>query len=219
MTAQRPRIAITAGEPAGIGLDLCVKLAQIPLAANIIVIADQYALKQRAQMLNLPLHICADHICANEVPHLGNGGLQVLHHALAEPVVAGQLNPNNSTYVLNTLKSAAQGCLNGSFDAMVTAPVHKGVINDAGIAFTGHTEYLAELTNTKQVVMMLVGGGMRVALATTHLAQMCIRDRTLGTFKPASPNSLAMRTNGSQFSCGGGASMAMSVPLCVCTLK
>ena len=170
MTAQRPRIAITAGEPAGIGLDLCVKLAQIPLAANIIVIADQYALKQRAQMLNLPLHICADHICANEVPHLGNGGLQVLHHALAEPVVAGQLNPNNSTYVLNTLKSAAQGCLNGSFDAMVTAPVHKGVINDAGIAFTGHTEYLAELTNTKQVVMMLVGGGMRVALATTHLA-------------------------------------------------
>lgn len=165
MTARLPRIAITAGEPAGIGLDLCVKLAQLPLAAKIIVIADQYALKQRAQTLGLPLHICAD-----EVPHLGNGGLQVLHHPIAEPVVAGQLNPNNSAYVLNTLKSATNGCMNGTFDAMVTAPVHKGVINDAGIAFTGHTEYLAELTNIKQVVMMLVGGGMRVALATTHLA-------------------------------------------------
>ncbi|MGB4812086.1 MAG: 4-hydroxythreonine-4-phosphate dehydrogenase PdxA [Methylophilaceae bacterium] len=160
-----PKIAITAGEPAGIGLDLCAMLAQQALDAKIIVIADQYALQQRAQALNLPLNICAD-----EVPHLGNGGLQVMHHALAEPAVAGVLNKNNSAYVLNTLTTAALGCQNGTFDAMVTAPVHKGIINDAGINFTGHTEFLAELTHTPQVVMMLAGGGMRVALATTHLA-------------------------------------------------
>ena len=165
MNANLPKIALTAGEPAGIGLDLCVMLAQQPIAAKIIVIGDQYALQKRAQMLNLPLNICAD-----EVPHLGNGGLQVMHHPLAEPVVAGTLNANNSAYVLNTLTTATLGCQNGLFDAMVTAPVHKGVINDAGISFTGHTEFLAELTNTPQVVMMLVGGGMRVALATTHLA-------------------------------------------------
>lgn len=165
MNVNLPKIALTAGEPAGIGLDLCVMLAQQTLPAKIIVIADQYALQKRAQMLNLPLNICAD-----EVPHLGNGALQVMHHPLAEPVVAGTLNANNSTYVLNTLTTATLGCINGQFDAMVTAPVHKGVINDAGISFTGHTEFLAELTGTPQVVMMLAGGGMRVALATTHLA-------------------------------------------------
>lgn len=165
MNANLPKIALTAGEPAGIGLDLCVMLAQQPIAAKIIVIGDQYALQQRAQALNLPLNICAD-----EVPHLGNGGLQVMHHPLADSVLAGTLNANNSAYVLNTLTTATQGCMSGLFDAMVTAPVHKGVINDADIHFTGHTEFLAELTQTPQVVMMLVGGGMRVALATTHLA-------------------------------------------------
>ena len=165
MNATLPKIALTAGEPAGIGLDLCVMLAQDPIAAKIIVIGDQYALQQRAQALNLPLNICAD-----EVPHRGKGGLQVMHHPLAEPVVAGTLNANNSAYVLNTLTTATKGCISGQFDAMVTAPVHKSIINDAGIAFTGHTEFLAELTGTPQVVMMLVGGGMRVALATTHLA-------------------------------------------------
>jgi len=165
VNATLPKIAITAGEPAGIGLDLCVMLAQHPIAAKITVIGDQYALQNRAQAIKLPLNICAD-----EVPHLGNGGLQVMHQPLAEPTLAGTLNANNSQYVLNTLITATKGCQNGTFDAMVTAPVHKGIINDASIAFTGHTEFLAELTNTPQVVMMLVGGGMRVALATTHLA-------------------------------------------------
>ena len=159
------KIAITAGEPAGIGLDLCVMLAQIPIAAKIIIIGDQYAIQQRAQVLNMPLNICTD-----EAQHTGNGSLQMMHHDLAEPVLAGKLNANNSHYVLNTLTTAAKGCLDGTFDAMVTAPVHKGIINDAGIAFSGHTEFLAELTNTPQVVMMLVGSGLRVALATTHLA-------------------------------------------------
>ena len=94
-----------------------------------------------------------------------------MHHVAANtPVFAGQLNAKNSQYVLDTLNIAIDGCQDGTFDAMVTAPVHKGIINDAGITFTGHTEYLAERTNTKNVVMMLVGGGMRVALATIHIA-------------------------------------------------
>ena len=94
-----------------------------------------------------------------------------MHHVAASaPVQAGQLNKNNSQYVLNMLNIAIDGCQDGTFDAMVTAPIHKGIINDAGITFTGHTEYLAERTNTKNVVMMLVGGGMRVALATIHIA-------------------------------------------------
>ncbi|NOT15840.1 MAG: 4-hydroxythreonine-4-phosphate dehydrogenase PdxA [Methylotenera sp.] len=165
MTTRIPHIAITAGEPAGIGYDLCVKLAHYPIAAKIVVIADQYALKQRAQQLSVPLNICAD-----EVTHLGNGTLQVLHTPTAEPVAAGQLNAKNSAYVLKTLTLATLGCVNHQFDAMVTAPVHKGIINEAGITFSGHTEFLAELTGTPQVVMMLVGGGLRVALVTTHLA-------------------------------------------------
>jgi 4-hydroxythreonine-4-phosphate dehydrogenase len=140
-------------------------LAHQAIAAKIIIICDQYALQQRAQTLKLTLNICAE-----EAPHMGNGDLQVMHQPLAEPVIAGKLNAKNSHYVLNTLITAAKGCLVGTFDAMVTAPVHKGIINDAGIAFSGHTEFLSKLTNTPQVVMMLVGSGLRVALATTHLA-------------------------------------------------
>ncbi len=94
----------------------------------------------------------------------------MLHQPVHSAVSAGTLNARNSPYVLGTLKTAALGCVDGTFDAMVTAPVHKGIINDAGITFSGHTEFLADLTNTPQVVMMLVGGGMRVALATTHFA-------------------------------------------------
>ncbi|NOT68245.1 MAG: 4-hydroxythreonine-4-phosphate dehydrogenase PdxA [Methylophilaceae bacterium] len=147
-----PRIALTAGEPAGIGPDLCVQLAQALPAANITVIADRHLLEQRARLLHLPL-----------------GDLHIHHIPLVAPCEPGKLNAANSRYVLDTLTYAAQGCLNGTFDAIVTAPVHKGIINDAGVAFTGHTEFLAELTNTQQVVMLLVGGGMRVALATIHL--------------------------------------------------
>jgi 4-hydroxythreonine-4-phosphate dehydrogenase len=98
-----------------------------------------------------------------------SGKLSVLHVPLAQPVQAGILNAANAPYVLATLWRAAQGCLSGEFSGMVTAPIHKGIINDAGIPFTGHTEFLAGLTQTPQVVMMLAGGGMRVALVTTHL--------------------------------------------------
>lgn len=161
-------IAVTAGEPAGIGLDLCVMLAQRSLNARLTVIADVDALSARASQLKLPLAIQAYDSNHSSV-HAGNGSLNVWHVASAEPVAVGQLNPSNSSYVLETLKVAMQGCLDKHFDAMVTAPVQKSVINDAGIAFTGHTEFLADYTHTDRVVMMLVGGGMRVALATIHM--------------------------------------------------
>ncbi|MEQ1488109.1 MAG: 4-hydroxythreonine-4-phosphate dehydrogenase PdxA [Methylotenera sp.] len=164
-----PKIAITAGEPAGIGPDLCVMLAHQKLNAKIIVIADATMLKARAAQLNLALKI-TPYTENSTQPHMGDGTLTVLHQATNSAVVAGTLNTQNSTYVLETLTTATLGCVNNKFDAMVTAPVHKGIINDAGIAFTGHTEFLAELTNTQNVVMMLVGGGMRVALATIHIA-------------------------------------------------
>lgn len=162
-----PRIAITSGEPAGIGLDICVKLAHTPVPAAVVVLADPNALHARASELGLPLTITP--YTEASIEHVGDGCLSVLAIETAAPVIAGELNKNNSTAVLTMLDRALSGCLADEFDAMVTAPVHKGIINDAGIPFTGHTEYLAEKTNTPQVVMMLVGGGMRVALATTHL--------------------------------------------------
>lgn len=163
-----PRIVVTAGEPAGIGIDLCVMLAGHPLPCHLAVIADRDVLASRAHALGLPLNI---HVYdpAHWAPHQGQSRLVVLHHPCAAPVTAGQLDPRNSTYVLHTLERAIDGCMQGEFGAMVTAPVHKGVINEAGIAFTGHTEFLAERTHTPHVVMMLVGGSLRVALATTHL--------------------------------------------------
>ncbi len=164
-TKLRPlaRIAITSGEPAGIGSDLCVMLAQQEIAAEITIIGDSDMLAARA--IQRKLDIALPPYEANHPKKLS-----VLHIPVAHAVTAGKLDVANSSYVLNTLTCAMDGCVSGAFDAMVTAPVHKGIINDAAIAFSGHTEFLAEYTNTSQVVMMLAGGGMRVALATTHLA-------------------------------------------------
>ncbi len=159
---QRP-LAITAGEPAGIGPDLCLQLEGHKQA--LVVIADKELLRQRAAQLGIEVSL---HDYTPMTP-LAAGKLSVLHVPMACPAQAGKLDSANAPYVLETLHRALQGCLSGEFAGMVTAPVHKGVINDAGIPFTGHTEYLAEQTNTPLVVMMLVGGGMRVALATTHL--------------------------------------------------
>jgi 4-hydroxythreonine-4-phosphate dehydrogenase len=178
VTKSLPCIAITAGEPAGIGPDLCIMLAHQALPAKLVVIADATMLQARAAELKLKLKInayIAGDTPPHSGPHSGDGSITVCHQPLQSPAIAGQLNVANSRYVLNTLTVAAKGCLavdgtKAQFDAMVTAPVHKGIINDAGIGFSGHTEFLAELTHTSQVVMMLVGGGMRVALATTHLA-------------------------------------------------
>jgi len=164
-----PRIALTSGEPAGIGPDICVLLSQLEIAADITVIGDSELLKNRAQQLNIALNIVPYEISQEIQPHFKNQ-LKVLHIPSNSLVTAGTLNPANSSYVLNTLTCAIDGALSHAFDAIVTAPVHKGVINDAGIAFTGHTDFLAEHTNTPHVVMMLVGSGLRVALATIHLA-------------------------------------------------
>lgn len=161
-----PRLVITAGEPAGIGPDLCVQIAQRELPCQLAVIADRHMLIQRAEKLGLPLHIStADW---NKVQFHQAGNLSVMHVPVAKPVIAGQLNVNNSDYVLATLRLAVEACKMHQADAMVTAPVHKGIISESGITFSGHTEYLSALTNS-HAVMMLVGGGMRVTLATTHL--------------------------------------------------
>ena len=163
-----PLIALTAGEPAGIGADLCVAIAHQPLAASVVVIADRGLLAQRARQLGVAIEI--EDFVPSRSRRVRPGTLVVRHVPLEARAQPGRLDPSNSPYVIRTLEIAADGCLNGSYDAMATAPVHKGVINDAGIPFTGHTEFLAERTGTRWVVMMLIGGGMRVALATTHLA-------------------------------------------------
>ena len=168
------RLAITAGEPAGIGPDLCLQLAQHAHGQALaheqipIILADKTLLQQRAALLGLDVQL--HDYNPRQIFPLPTGHLRVLHVPLAQPVQAGKLNPANSRHVLNLLSCAVQGCQSGEFDGMVTAPVHKGIINDAGIPFTGHTEFLAEQTHTAQVVMMLAGGGMRVALTTPHLA-------------------------------------------------
>ncbi len=162
-----PTLALTTGEPAGIGPDICIKIAQQPLSCNLVVVADCELLLARAHQLKIPLNLTEVSPDISIGLHQ-TGNLQVLHVSLNEPAVPGILNPANANYVLKMLDVAVEGCQMGRFDGMVTAPVHKGVINQAGITFSGHTEYLAELTHSA-VVMMLVGGNMRVALATTHL--------------------------------------------------
>ena len=163
-----PVIAVTAGEPAGIGPDLCVMLAQQTQTQRLVVIADRQLLAQRAQSLGLPWRSLPFNPALEPAPE--RGALPVVHVPLAAAVTAGKLERANAAYVLRTIEVASDGCRDGRFAAMVTAPVHKGIINDAGIAFTGHTEFLAARTRAPHVVMMLAGGGLRVALATTHVA-------------------------------------------------
>jgi len=162
------RICITPGEPAGIGPDLCVQLAQRTLPCELVVVADRDMLEERAQALGLPLQTFLFDPYAPPEAHYP-GVLNVISIPLAAQCVPGQVNVGNVRYVLDTLRRAVHGCSNGEFAALVTGPVHKGVINDAGIAFTGHTEFLAQLTHAPQVVMMLAAPVLRVALATTHL--------------------------------------------------
>lgn len=140
-------LAITLGEPAGIGLELVAQLAPEQLS-DCVLVGDPSLIRQ-------------------SMPAWPENRIEPV--ALSEPVQLGQLNPANADYVLETIQTATQGCLDGRYHAMVTCPIHKGVINDAGISFSGHTEYLAELTNTPKVVMMLLNDAMRVALVTTHI--------------------------------------------------
>ncbi|WP_044410954.1 4-hydroxythreonine-4-phosphate dehydrogenase PdxA [Thiomicrospira microaerophila] len=162
------RLAITSGEPAGIGPDLVIALAQQHWPMQLVVLSDPALLTQRADQLNLPLEILPYQADAPEQISQP-GQLCVLPIPLRQPVQPGLLNPANADYVIEMLTRATQGCLNNEFAALITGPVHKGVINEAGLAFSGHTELLAELSQTEQVVMMLATPGLRVALATTHL--------------------------------------------------
>lgn len=162
------RIALTPGEPAGIGPDLIITLAQQAQQHEIVAIADPHLLQTRAQQLGF--HLQLREINLQDVPRPSAAGeLAILPVVLSEPAVPGKLNVHNAPYILRTLDVAIDGCVARHFAALVTGPVQKSIINDAGIAFSGHTEYLAEKTHTEKVVMMLATEGLRVALATTHL--------------------------------------------------
>lgn len=161
-------IAITPGEPAGIGPDLCIQLAQHSALENIVIIADPTLLETRAQQLGLTIQLREFNPAQPHCP-LKKGELSVYPVSLHTPAESGQLNPENALYVLKTIELAVAGCLKGDFQALVTGPVQKSLINQAGFAFTGHTEYLANLCQQETVVMMLATTDLRVALATTHL--------------------------------------------------
>ncbi len=163
-TGTVPTLAVTTGEPAGIGPDLCAAIVAQAWKSRVVLIGDRRLLGRvrgtRRVMDSLPDY---------DAGAPARRGVQVLHMSVAAPCTAGQLDVANARYVLGLLDRAAEGCVRGDFAAMVTAPVHKGVVNDAGIPFSGHTEYLAGLCGARRPVMMLAGGGLRVALASTHL--------------------------------------------------
>lgn len=166
-TISTPRIVLTSGEPAGIGPDICIQLAQKKQSCALTIIADPELLAQRATQLGLNISINIFDPTAEAKPSKA-GSMTVLPVSLLAPVACGKLLSQNSHYVIETIRIASQGCLDHLFDAMVTAPVHKGVINDANIPFTGHTEFIADITGGHPV-MMLATEGLRVALVTTHL--------------------------------------------------
>lgn len=172
MNSNIPRLAVTPGEPAGIGPDLIIQLAQQrqsnPFKTELIVIADKAMMQARAQQLGVAISF-SDYQKGATASVNKTLEIKILDIKCADSVIAGELNTRNAQYVLDTLTRATIGCKNNEFDAMVTAPLHKGIINDAGIPFTGHTEFLATLTKAPLPVMMLAADSLRVALATTHL--------------------------------------------------
>lgn len=166
---KRFRLAITSGEPAGIGPDLILSLvSRFTWPADLVVLGDPDVLTQRARQLNLNIRF-RPFTPDEETRPCQQGEIFIHPIHCPEKVTAGTLNSQNASYVLEMLNYATQGCLSGEFDAMVTAPLHKGIVNESGTPFTGHTEYLAELTKAPLPVMMLAAGGLRVSLATTHL--------------------------------------------------
>ena len=172
---QQHRVVITPGEPAGIGPDLVVQLAQRSWPVELVVCADATLLQDRAKLLGLPLQLLPYDAGQQPSPQQA-GTLTLLSVPLRAPVVPGQLSTENGHYVVDTLARACDGCINGEFAALITGPVHKGVINEAGIPFTGHTEFFEERSHSPKVVMMLATEAMRVALVTTHLPIKAIPD-------------------------------------------
>lgn len=163
MSASARVVALTAGEPAGIGPDLCAMYAGERFEGRLVIVGDAEVIRERARMRGLAFDVPAYRPNAADA-------VSVLHLPATAPVQPGTLDARNGRHVVALLDRALDGCVAGEFDAMVTAPVQKSTINESGLAFTGHTEYLADRTRTKQVVMLLAGAGLRVALATTHLA-------------------------------------------------
>jgi 4-hydroxythreonine-4-phosphate dehydrogenase len=168
VTGKIPRIALTPGEPAGIGPDLCLLLAQQPQAAELVTVCDPELMQQRAAQLGLPFRF-RPFDPAHAARQMTSGELCILPVRLQAPAQCGTLDSRNARYVLDTLDAAIAGCQSGQFHALVTGPLHKGNINDAGIPFSGHTEYLAAATRTDDVVMLLATDALRVALVTTHV--------------------------------------------------
>ncbi len=169
------RILLTPGEPAGIGPDIVLAMANQPWPVELVAVADPALLQQRAAQLDIAIDIATIDMERPAKPSSKNQ-LKVLPVALNTPATAGQLDQRNASYVLETLRVATDTCRAGKAQAMVTAPVQKSVINDAGIAFSGHTEFLAERCGVDKVVMMLATGTLRVALATTHLPLRQVAD-------------------------------------------
>ncbi|MBX3705043.1 MAG: 4-hydroxythreonine-4-phosphate dehydrogenase PdxA [Pseudomonadales bacterium] len=165
-------LAITPGEPAGIGPDLVVTLAQAARTTAWVVLADTDLLAERARLLGLPLAL-DDSL---DAPASAAGRLTVRHVPLAAPARPGRLDPANARYVLATLEAATDGCLDGTYRALVTGPVQKSVINDAGVPFSGHTEFLCARARAGDVLMLLVADSLRVGLATTHLPLRAVPD-------------------------------------------
>ena len=164
MTSFKPHIVISSGEPSGIGLDLCVLLSTKKFPAFISVVGDKNALADRAAQLNKSITFYEN----TSIEHKGDHSLSIHHIPACENIQTGLLNPKNNQYVIDVLNFALDGCLNKSFDALVTAPIHKSIINESQL-FTGHTEYIAHYTDTKNEVMMLTSKTMKVALVTTHV--------------------------------------------------
>ena len=182
-----PRIVITSGEPAGVGPDACVSLAQRDWEADLVVAADADLLASTAETLGLPLTLERYDATRLPKPHR-NGTLQVMHTPTNCRVVPGHPDVRNAAYVIEMLDRACDGCTNGEFAAMVTAPVQKSTLMDAGYRFSGHTEYLAERTRAALPVMLLINDQLRVALVTTHLAladvpRAITRDRLRSTLR------------------------------------
>jgi 4-hydroxythreonine-4-phosphate dehydrogenase len=169
-----PRIIITTGEPAGIGPDITVQIAQENINADIVAIGDPDLLQDRASLLGLPLSLI-NFDDVHKQKHVAKC-LRIIPVKTETHTIAGKLDVHNAEYVLTLLKTACTACLDNEFNAMVTAPVQKSIINDAGIAFSGHTEFLAELCHQATPVMMLVNKLLRVALVTTHLPLSKVSD-------------------------------------------
>ena len=166
--SSRPRIAITSGEPAGVGPDILAKIKPGQFAARLVIVGDSELIASRSHLPLKPYQ-------QDRTDH-DDSFFEVIHQPLKNACVAGALDADNADYVLQTLRRACKGCLDNEFDAMVTAPIQKDIINQAGINFTGHTEYLAELCGAKQPVMLLMAENLRVALVTTHLPLRKVAD-------------------------------------------